>query len=153
MRFGRTRWQQGVAALGMLLLLPLLPLTFVFCLALRRRYTVIVVRGPSMTPTLQPGDRLLARRIDGGTVDVGDIVILRVPADVPDRRTGELSSTVVKRVAAVAGDPLPPVLRGAGVLPPGHLAVLGDNRSASVDSRVWGPIRTDRVLAKVVRPL
>jgi type IV secretory pathway protease TraF len=39
------------------------------------------------------------------------------------------------------------------VLPPGHLAVLGDNRTASVDSRVWGLIRTDCILAKVVRPL
>jgi signal peptidase I len=192
------------SALGLLaLVLP--PATFVLCLALRRRYTVIVVRGLSMAPTLQPGDRLLARRIDGGSVHAGDIVILRVPTDVPDRHTGELSSTLVKRVAAVAGDPLPAVLRGAGasaadrarararagavagarpgaeghpegarphgegesaatatavdagcdaeVLPPGRLAVLGDNRSASVDSRAWGLIRTEDILAKVVRTL
>jgi signal peptidase I len=166
------------------------------CLAVRRRYSVVVVRGPSMEPTLQPGDRVLARRIDGRSVGVGDIVILRVPADIPDRRTGELESTVVKRVAAVAGDPFPPALRHVGapadrarararcagtgprpdartdtepaaaapaaaavtgsdtqVLPPGHLAVLGDNPRASVDSRVWGPIRTDSILAKVLRPL
>jgi signal peptidase I len=151
----------AAAVFGLCVLL--LTAALVLLLALRRRYTVVVVRGPSMTPTLQPGDRLLARRIGGGSVKVGDIVVLRVPADVPDRRTGEMSSTVVKRVAAVAGDPLP-LVPDAGpasgcdrdrelLPPPGHLTVLGDNRSASVDSRVWGPIGTDRVLAKVIRTL
>ena len=77
-------------------------------LALRRCYTVIIVRGPSMTPTLQPGEKVLARRVRGQAVRRGDIVILRVPglgADgAPNRHTA------VKRVAATAGDPLPSFL-------------------------------------------
>lgn len=122
--------------------------------ALRHRFTVVTVRGPSMQPALQPGDTLLARRTRGGTVRNGDVIILRVPV-VP----GESDRyTVIKRVAATAGDPipayLPPATRpGNGLLPAGQLAVLGDNAASSADSRVWGLIPADDVLAKVIRKL
>ena len=122
--------------------------------ALRHRFTVVTVRGPSMQPALQPGDTLLARRTRGDTVRNGDVIILRVPV-VP----GESDRyTVVKRVAATAGDPipayLPPATRpGTGLLPAGQLAVLGDNAASSADSRVWGLIPAGDVLAKVIRKL
>ena len=125
-------------------------------LALRRYYTVIIVRGASMTPTLQPGEKVLARRVRGQTVRSGDIVILRVPGLGADGAPNRY--TAVKRVAATAGDPLPPFLPPAatavgGLLPAGHLAVLGDNVMASVDSRAWGLVPAANVLAKVVRTL
>ena len=125
-------------------------------LALRRYYTVIIVRGASMTPTLQPGEKVLARRVRGQTVRSGDIVILRVPGLGADGAPNRY--TAVKRVAATAGDPLPPFLppaatAGGGLLPAGHLAVLGDNVMASVDSRAWGLVPAANVLAKVVRTL
>jgi signal peptidase I len=125
-------------------------------LALRHHYTVIVVRGRSMMPTLREGQKVLARRVRGQTVRSGDIVILRVPGlgldGTPNRYTA------VKRVAATAGDPLPPFLppqttTGRGLLPAGHLAVLGDNMTASVDSREWGLVPAANVLARVVRTL
>ena len=37
--------------------------------------------------------------------------------------------------------------------PAGHLAVLGDNMAASMDSRQWGLVPAANVLAKVVRRL
>ena len=125
-------------------------------LALRRHYTVIIVRGPSMTPTLREGEKVLARRVHGHTVRSGDIVILRVPGLGPDGTPNRY--TAVKRVAATAGDPLPPFLSpptttGSELLPAGHLAVLGDNTTASVDSREWGLVPAANVLAKVVRTL
>jgi signal peptidase I len=125
-------------------------------LALRHRYTVIVVRGRSMMPTLREGEKVLARRVHGQAVRSGDIVILRVPGLGTDGTPNRY--TAVKRVVATAGDPLPPFLpaqttTGSELLPAGHLAVLGDNMTASADSRQWGLVPTANVLAKVVRTL
>jgi len=125
-------------------------------LALRRRYTVITVRGLSMTPTLREGEKVLARRVRGQAVRNGDIVILRVPGGDADGTPSRC--TVVKRVAATAGDPLPLFLppqatTSSELLPTGHLAVLGDNTNLSVDSRAWGLVPAANVLAKVVRKI
>ncbi len=63
----------------------------------------------------------------------------------------------VKRVAAVAGDPVPDWLRdalGAGPdarIPPGHVAVAGDN-ALSQDSRHLGTIETRAIVAVVNAP-
>jgi len=124
---------------------------------LRRRYSVVVVRGLSMAPTLRGGDQVLARRVHGTQVRAGDVVILLVP-DGEDDEPGLPAVSAIKRVAAAAGDPLPPearsgALAAGGVVPPGRLAVLGDNRRASVDSRAWGLVSVESVLAKVVRTL
>jgi signal peptidase I len=125
-------------------------------LALRRHYTVVIVRGQSMTPTLREGEKVLARRVQGQTVRSGDIVILRVPGLGTDGTPNRYNA--VKRVAATAGDPLPAFLppqatTSSELLPAGHLAVLGDNMTASADSRQWGLVPAANVLAKVVRTL
>jgi signal peptidase I len=36
-------------------------------------------------------------------------------------------------------------------VPPGHYYLLGDNRGASDDSRFWGPVRADAIVARVDR--
>lgn len=74
------------------------------------------VSGPSMSPTVASGDRLLVRRVrHAGAVTAGDVVLARFPAR-PDL-------LVVKRVHHVVEG--------------GHW-VLGDNPFVTDDSRAFG---------------
>ncbi len=85
--------------------------------ALLTPWVLVRVSGPSMSPTLRHGDRLLARRVRaGGRVRGGDVVLARFPA------RPEL--LVVKRVVHP--------------LPGGHW-VQGDNPFVTDDSRAFGP--------------
>ncbi|SDF39860.1 Peptidase S24-like [Blastococcus aurantiacus] len=86
------------------------------------------VTGPSMSPTVASGDRLLVRRVrDAGAVGAGDVVLARFSA------RPEL--LVVKRVRrAVEG---------------GHW-VQGDNPFVTDDSRAFGPaVVVGRVVARL----
>ena len=101
----------------------------------------IVVRGPSMYPTLRPGDRILFDRLAYKVDDPqpGDVVLARHPS-----RSGVL---FIKRIASSDSSSLgirfqPDTGEGAGY----HL--LGDNPDASTDSRTLGPFRREDVLAK-----
>lgn len=120
-------------------------------LVLSRRYLVLVtVRGGSMRPALVDGDRLVVVRIPGRSVCPGDIVAIRNPAPVS---AGDARRLYVKRVAAVAGDPLPPhvpATAGSRFVPAGHLAMLGD-WPHSLDSRTWGCIPDELVIGVAVR--
>jgi signal peptidase I len=118
---------------------------------IRAHVVVVVVRGLSMAPTLQNGDRLVVRRNRQPTV--GAIVVVDEPRPC---RPGQRPSTqwVVKRVAAVAGDPVPACVRSrVPLVPGGQLVLLGDNLEHSTDSRHFGFASTDRVLGVVVRRL
>ncbi|MFI6849884.1 signal peptidase I [Kitasatospora sp. NBC_00085] len=125
----------------------------------------------SMTPTLQVGDTVVARQIDGKTVGRGDVVVFRDQA-----WGGEL---MVKRVVAVGGDTVAttgddqrltvngkpvdePYLAAQGPqgsafsveVPPGRLFLMGDNRQGSLDSRLHleidgGTIPASEVQARV----
>jgi signal peptidase I len=111
----------------------------------RSRWTSATVVGRSMEPTLHDGQRVLVRRRKPSR---GDVVVFAMPppAAAPAHR--------VKRVCAVAGDPVPEWLRGAvpyDVLPAGTVAVTGDN-PRSEDSRHLGLIPLDRVLGVVNAP-
>jgi signal peptidase I len=80
-------------------------------------WVVARVAGPSMTPTVRSGDRLLVRRVaPGDTVGEDAVVLARFPA------RPEL--LVVKRVRSA--------------VPGGHW-VEGDNPFVADDSRVFGP--------------
>jgi signal peptidase I len=110
---------------------------------LRDRHLVVTVRGLSMTPTFEPGDRLLVRRVEPRGVHTGQVVVVDLPhhlRPMPPGITPEESlrqRRVIKRVAAVAGEPVPDgVDAGAGPVPAGHLVLLGDNPLASGDSRL-----------------
>jgi nickel-type superoxide dismutase maturation protease len=86
------------------------------------------VTGPSMSPTVRSGDRLLVRRLRAsGDVQPGDVVLARFPSR-PDL-------LVVKRVRrAVEG---------------GHW-VEGDNRFVTDDSRAYGAaVVLGRVVGRV----
>jgi signal peptidase I len=119
-----------------------------------RRWKPLVVRvvGHSMRPSFDDGDRLMALR--RRRYHVGDVVVFRTPDELRDGDSG-LESTVdclVKRVAAVAGDPVPEDMRdraGGDLVPPGYLLVRGDNPD-SLDSRRIGLVSLVSVLARVV---
>lgn len=122
-----------------------------------------VIPSSSMTPTLLPGDRVVATRYwFGRSPTAGDVVVFRSPAD---------GSLLVKRVVAVPGDfvdsrggrlrvggytlPEPYVAAAAAtgsiqpqVIPQGRYFVLGDNRAEAVDSRAWGPVPGELIVGR-----
>jgi signal peptidase I len=134
---------------------------------LGRRLVAVTVRGMSMTPTYYDGDRVLARR--GGDLRPGQVIVVERPeiggdwANPPQRSTRPRSLVgrewMIKRVAAVAGDPVPrdrvPALAEVPEdrVPAGKLVLLGDNAHLSYDSRRIGYFPAERVLGVVVRPL
>ncbi|WP_433442518.1 S26 family signal peptidase [Nonomuraea sp. CA-141351] len=141
---------------------------------LRRRYLVVTVQGESMLPAYRPGERVLVRRTSPGSLHAGHVVVLAGSSHGrhsrgslgPQPAAAELSlgpRWIIKRVAAVPGDPIPrdtvPALRTApGTrVPDGRLVVLGDNPDRSHDSRHAGYLAADRlfgvVLRKVGQPL
>jgi len=132
----------------------------------------VTVVGVSMFPTLQDSDRYLLNRwvFYVRPPRRADVVVIRDPMD---------NGFSVKRVVAAAGDSvcvkegrvfvngreiqepyLPP---GTRTYPaanhaeqsfqcnPGQYFVLGDNRTFSVDSRVYGPVPAQNYLGLVIR--
>lgn len=81
----------------------------------------VAVRGPSMLPTLAPGEWLLVRR--GVRPRPGAVVVVRRPDRV-----------VVKRVVRAEGD---------------GWWVEGDNAAVSDDSRLYGAVRDADVVGEV----
>ncbi|TWD82827.1 signal peptidase I [Kribbella amoyensis] len=139
----------GVGALALLVLLVRV-----------RRLVVVDVRGPSMEPALYDGDRVLVRRAPLTALRTGDLVVVARPHSPEFAAAG---AWVIKRVAATAGERVPPVIRDswaeneinfAGeVVPEGRLLLLGDNAARSGDSRHWGFTTGDAVLGVVTRSL
>lgn len=128
----------------------------------RRRIAVVSVTGHSMEPTLTEGDRVLVRRTRLRSVRTGQIIVVETP-------TAGLEWTMtpaghdlkrewmIKRVAAVPGEPLPDglpaAIAGTKAVPDGKLIVFGDNPAMSMDSRALGYIPGERLLGVVVRSL
>lgn len=103
----------------------------------------VTVVGQSMSPTLRDGQRLLARRLRRAPRR-GEVIVFRVSdEELPCR---------IKRVAAIAGDPVPdwltPTLPGVARIPTGSVAVVGDN-PRSQDSRQLGLVDCHDILAAV----
>lgn len=99
------------------------------------------IEGGSMRPTLEEGELVLV--VPAGLVGVrrGDVVVVPDPRE-PRRRT-------IKRVAAVAGGSVD--AGGVGIRAgAGQVVVLGDDPTASTDSRTYGPVAAADVLAVVV---
>lgn len=94
------------------------------------------VTGTSMEPTLQPGAMLVCLR--GLKPRRGDIAVVRHP----DGRE------IVKRISAGPGDEAMP----GWILGPDQWLVIGDNREASSDSRTFGALTSDQIVARVVWP-
>jgi nickel-type superoxide dismutase maturation protease len=82
----------------------------------------VEVHGESMTPTLQPGDRLLVVAWPRRLLKPGHLVAVRRPERV-----------VVKRIGTTS-----------------PFTVLGDNAGASTDSREFGPVEPKTVVGRAV---
>jgi signal peptidase I len=141
-------------------------LSFAALALLRRRLVAVTVRGVSMVPSFRHGDRVLVRR--GVPIRVGQAIVVEQPlpeggwpglALAPGARGVSDRCWMIKRVAAIPGDPIPrervPALRATADarVPSGSLVLLGDNQLASFDSRHIGYFPVERVLGAVVRAL
>ncbi len=146
-------------------------------LALLLRWIVVEPRwipSGSMLPTLQLQDRILVEKVRPRfrqPLTTGTIVVFHPPAAL--QAAGyDPGAALIKRVVAVAGDR---VAVSAGQLrrndlpveeswrrepmdyelapltvPAGHVLVLGDNRNASLDSHVWGPLPLEDVIGTAI---
>jgi signal peptidase I len=130
-------------------------------LAVRRaRLEPMLVKGGSMRPTLDPGQRIAVAPLVRPPTR-GDLVVLNRPGNLE----------VVKRVVGLPGERVrlrsgqlevdgravpEPYLAGppdAGELDlelgPAQYLVLGDHRAASTDGRDFGPVGADAVVGRV----
>lgn len=117
---------------------------------IRRQLIVITVYGHSMQPSLQPGDRVLIRRSTG--LQRQQVAVFAHRSELE----GAEPVLLIKRVAAVAGDPIPPSVHAhtaSRVVPPGSVVLLGDNPQHSFDSRDIGLVCDDQIVGVVIRRL
>ncbi|AQY50980.1 type I signal peptidase SipZ [Listeria weihenstephanensis] len=132
-------------------------------------FVPVMVDGSSMMPTLHDGDRVIINRF--GNVDRFDVVIFKdegreyvkrvigLPGDEITYKNDELYvngkkqnesylDTYKKQLGngLLTDDFSTKDLIPSGVVPKGTVFVLGDNRRASKDSRIMGPIPESKIL-------
>jgi signal peptidase I len=122
------------------------------------------VYGSSMEPNLHTDQRLVVEKVSYRlhAPRRGDVVVVRMPERGPDllikRVIGLPGETIDIRdgVVHINQQPLdePYLVRatsstyGPTKVPEGHVFVLGDNRGASNDSRVFGAVSMDRIVGR-----
>jgi signal peptidase I len=130
------------------------------------------IPSPSMEPTLDVGDRVLVNKLSYKLHDVhrGDVVVFERPPGASTGEDGEIKD-LIKRVIAVGGDTIEAregyvYVNGERIdedylepgtptdnlplktIPDGRVFVMGDNRTNSEDSRVFGPIGEDAIVGR-----
>ena len=155
----------------------LLPLLAWVALALLLRWAVIEPRwipSGSMLPALQLEDRVLVEKLRvrlQRTLPLGTVVVFHPPPLLQEAGY-DPSSALIKRVVGGPGDRI--AVQGGRLwrngqavrhdwnpepidyslepltVPEGHLLVLGDNRNASLDSHLWGPLSDQQLIGTAV---
>lgn len=133
-------------------------------------YQPVKVEGTSMMPGLTDQERIFINKytykLGSGTIERGDLVVFHFPLDP--------SQSYIKRVIGLPGDTVqiidgdvlvngsklnepyvPPAYRDhmstpKKVVPPDDYFVLGDHRSSSNDSRLWGFVDRNAIYGKAV---
>ena len=146
-------------------------------LALVLRWAVLEPRwipSGSMLPALQLQDRVLVEKLRARLhrpIPIGTVVVFHPPAALIAAGY-DPKAALIKRVVAQAGDEVEVrdgVLWRNGskaaidwsaepmdyqleplMVPPDHLLVLGDNRNASLDSHLWGPLPQKALIGTAV---
>ena len=146
-------------------------------LALVLRWAVLEPRwipSGSMLPALQLQDRVLVEKLRARLhrpLQIGTVVVFHPPAALIAAGY-DPKAALIKRVVAQAGDEVEVrdgVLWRNGskaaidwsaelmdyqleplMVPPDHLLVLGDNRNASLDSHLWGPLPQKALIGTAV---
>ena len=146
-------------------------------LALVLRWAVLEPRwipSGSMLPALQLQDRVLVEKLRARLhlpVPIGTVVVFHPPTALVAAGY-DPKAALIKRVVAQAGDEVEVrdgVLWRNGskaaidwsaepmdyqleplTVPPDHLLVLGDNRNASLDSHLWGPLPQKALIGTAV---
>ena len=142
-------------------------------LALLLRWAVVEPRwipSGSMLPTLELQDRVLVEKVRpklGQPLPLGTIVVFH-PPEALLAAGYDPKAALIKRVVGRSGDVVevkggqlyrngeavvepwlaePMLYRfGPVTVPNGNLLVLGDNRNASLDSHLWGPLPNQEVI-------
>ena len=151
---------ESLVILGGALLVAFVVKTFLF--------QAFFIPSPSMVPTLEVHDRVLVNKLSYRLHEVhrGDVVVFeRQPGDAGTIRD------LIKRVVAVEGDTIEtrgdtlyvndqpvkePYVKSSNIgtavarrtIPANQVFVMGDNRTNSSDSRVFGPIDEDRIVGR-----
>jgi signal peptidase I len=155
----------------------LLSLALWLLVALLLRWAVIEPRwipSGSMLPTLQLHDRILVEKVRPRLhrpLKPGSVVVFHPPPALVEAGYDH-GSALIKRVVAIAGDQVevrdgllyrngqqvpmdwsnePMDYRLSPLtVPPHNLLVLGDNRNASLDSHLWGPLPEGEVIGTAI---
>lgn len=155
----------------------LLPLLAWVVVALLLRWAVIEPRwipSGSMLPTLQLDDRVLVEKLRvrlHRPLPIGSVVVFHPPPLLQEAGY-DPASALIKRVVGLPGDrievrdgrlwrngaPVTPDWNAEPIayslepltVPAGQVLVLGDNRNASLDSHLWGPLGEEQLIGTAV---
>jgi len=98
-----------------------------------------VVNGNSMVPNFHNGDYLIIDEItyQFRKPEIGEVIVFHYPKNP--------SEFFIKRIEGLPGDTV-----NGKILAADEYYVLGDNRSESLDSRYWGPVKSNLIVGRAI---